>query len=120
MIDHIKAAVTKAEGFLDLGMAEEAWNTLEDLPTDAKNHPQVLALRIRILAHEREWFKLSLLAEGVLAAFPALSGVWYDLAKAKTQLGDLEAARAALKRACELDEGLRLKALEHPELEKIW
>jgi hypothetical protein len=120
MIDHIKATVTKAEGFLDLGMAEEAWGILDDLPSESMNHPQVLSLRIQILAHEREWLKLSLLAEGVLAAFPALSGVWYDLAKARVHLGELEAARVALKRACELDEGLRLKALDELDLDGIW
>ena len=58
------------------------------------------------LAYERQWLKVSLLADGVLKAFPALASVWYDLAKAKTQLGDLEAASMALKRACELDAGL--------------
>jgi hypothetical protein len=52
MRDHITAAVTKAEGYLELGMAEEAWETLEDLPTDAKNHADVLALRVSILSRE--------------------------------------------------------------------
>lgn len=36
---------------------------------------------------------------------PARAGVWYDLSKARAQLGELEGARTALKRACELDEG---------------
>ena len=114
------AIIEKAEGFLDLGMGVDAWNILEDLPTDAKNHPDVLALRIRILSMEREWLKLSLLADGVLSAFPDLSGVWYDLGKARAQPGELEAARAALKRACELDAGLRLKALDDLELKAVW
>lgn len=101
-------------------MGIDAWDTLEDLPSDGKNHPQVLALRVRILAHEREWLKLTFLAEGVLSAFPALPGVWYDLGKARALLGDLEAARAALKRACELDEGLQLVVLDDLELEAVW
>ena len=105
---------------MDLGMGIDAWDTLEDLPSDGKNHPQVLALRVRILAHEREWLKVALLAEGVLSAFPGLPGVWYDLGKARVQLGELEAARAALKRACELDEGWKLLALDDLELEAVW
>ncbi len=72
---------------------------LEDLQSNTKNHPQVLALRVRTLVHEKEWLKLTFLAEGLLSAFPALSGVWYDLGKARAQLGELEAARVALKRA---------------------
>jgi hypothetical protein len=114
------AAIERAEGFMVLGLAVDAWETLEELPSNAKNHPQVLALRVRILAHEKEWLKLTFLAEGVLSASPGLAGVWYDLAKARAQLGELEAARAAVKRACELDEGLRLVALDDLELEAVW
>ena len=120
MIDHIKAAVTKAEGFLDLGMAEEAWGILDDLPSESMNHPQVLSLRVRILAHEREWRKLTFLAAGVLSAFPDLADVWFDLASAQAQLGELKAAKASLKRAFDLDVGLRMKALDHPELDDNW
>ncbi len=120
-IEHLQQAIIeRADGFMELGLSVGAWETLEDLPQDAKNQPKVLALRIHILAHEREWLKVSLLAEGVLSAFPTLSGVWYDLAKAKTQLGDLDTARVALKRAFELDAGLRLEALDDLELEAVW
>jgi len=107
----MKLEIEKAEGFLALGMGVEAWETLEDLPSDAKNHPQVLALRVAVLIHEQSWLKAALLAEGVLAAFPALSGVWLDLARAKTQLGELDKAKEALRRAFALDEKLRLPAL---------
>jgi hypothetical protein len=43
----INSAIEKAEGFLVIGMGVEAWNTLEDLPSDAKNHPRVLEMRAR-------------------------------------------------------------------------
>jgi uncharacterized protein HemY len=120
MSDQIRADIERAEGFIELGLSVEAWETLEDLPPDAKNHPSVLALRVRILAHQREWLKLTFLAEGVLSAFPALADVWYDLGKARAQLGELEAARAALKRACELDKRLKLVALDDFELHAVW
>ena len=115
-----KAMIERAQGFMELGLSEEAWNTLEDLPPDAKNHPDVLSLRVRILAHEKEWRKLTFLAAGVLSAFPDLADVWFDLASAQAQLGELKAAKASLKRAFDLDVGLRMKALDHPELEDIW
>jgi hypothetical protein len=79
-----------------------------------------VSLRVRILGHEREWLKLSFLAEGVLSAFPGLAGVWFDLGRARAQLGELEAARAALKRACELDVGLRQVALDDLDLDGLW
>lgn len=119
-MEAIRAAIEKAEGFLVLGMGVEAWDTLEDLPTEAKNHPRVLELRVAVLVHERDWQKAVFLAEGVLAAFPALSGVWLDLARAKAQLGELEAAKEALRRAFALDEELRLEAVKDARLGALW
>ena len=116
----ITAAIDKAEGFLVLGMGGEAWETLEDLPTEAKNHPRVLALRVAVLIHERSWHKAALLADGVLAAFPALACVWLDLGRAKAQLGELEAAKEALRRAFALDKELRLEAVEDERLVAVW
>lgn len=119
-MEAIRAAIEKAEGFLVLGMGVEAWETLEDLPSDAKNHPRVLELRVAVLIHEQSWQKAVFLAEGVLAAFPALSGVWLDLGRAKAQLGDLEAAKEALRRAFALDEELRLEAVKDDRLSAVW
>lgn len=119
-MEAIRTAIERAEGFLSLGMGVEAWETLEDLPQDAKNHPRVLALRVAVLIHERSWQKAALLAEGVLAAFPALSGVWLDLARAKAQLRDLEAAKEALRRAFALDAELRLEAVKDDRLSAVW
>jgi predicted Zn-dependent protease len=116
----LKQAVEKAGAFLVLGMGVEAWETLEDLPSNAKNHPSVLALRVAILIHEQSWQKAVFLAEGVLAAFPALSGVWLDLARAKAQLGELEAAKEALRRAFAFDEELRLEAVKDDRLSAVW
>lgn len=116
----INKAVEKAEGFLALGMGVEAWETLEDLPSESKNHPDVLALRVAILIHEQSWQKAVFLAESVLAAFPALSGVWLDLARAKAQLKDLDAAKEALRRAFALDAELRLEAVKDDRLAALW
>jgi hypothetical protein len=64
--------------------------------------------------------KAAFIAEGVLAAFPALSGVWLDMGRAKAQLGDLEAAKEALRRAFALDEELRLEAEKDERLSAVW
>ena len=61
-----------------------------------------------------------LLAEGVLPAFPALSGVWLDLARAKAQLGDFDAVKQALRRALALDAELRLEAVKDDSLAAVW
>jgi tetratricopeptide (TPR) repeat protein len=120
VMNAIRAAVEKAEGFLSLGMGVEAWETLEDLPTESKNHPEVLALRVAVLVHEKSWQKAVFLADGVLTAFPALAGVWLDLARAKAQLGDLEAAKEALRRAFALDGELKLEAVRDERFSALW
>ncbi len=119
-MDTIRAAIEKAEGFLVLGMGIEAWETLEDLATEAKNHPRVLELRVAVLVHEKSWQKAVFLADGALNAFPALSRVWLDLARAKVQLGELEAAKEALRRAFSLDQELRLEAVTDDRLAAVW
>lgn len=120
VMNAIRAAIEKAEGFLSLGMGVEAWETLEDLPIESKNHPEVLALRVAVLVHEKSWQKTVFLADGVLAAFPALAGVWLDMGRAKAQLGDLDAAKEALRRAFALDEELRLEAVKDDRLAAVW
>ena len=56
----------------------------------------------------------------MLSAFPALAGVWLDLARAKLQLRDLEVAKEALLRAFALDEELRLEAEKDDLLAAVW
>jgi hypothetical protein len=115
-----RTAIEKVEGFITLGLHLDAWETLEDLPSEAKNHQRVLELRLEILCHEKEWLKASILGESITAALPqsALARFW--LAVARFQRGDVELARDALGRAIELDSGLRLKALDEPLLDGVW
>jgi len=45
---------------------------------------------------------------------------WYNLACYDCQLGDLEAAKARLARAFEIDRDYRLRALEDEDLKPLW
>jgi tetratricopeptide (TPR) repeat protein len=119
-MNHINHATDKAEGFITLGLHVDAWETLEDLPLEAKNHPRVLELRLEILCHKKAWEKASILGESITAILPrsALARFW--LAVARFQLGDVALARDALGRAIELDSELRLKALDEPLLSGVW
>jgi hypothetical protein len=51
----MKAQLTRAEGFFELGMHQEAWNTLEELPPIDRVEPLVLELRLRILTALEEF-----------------------------------------------------------------
>ena len=56
----------------------------------------------------------------MLSTFPALPGVSYNIVKEQAKLGQLEAARAALKEACEFDARLKRVALDDLEIEAVW
>jgi hypothetical protein len=119
-LDRITHAIEKAEGFITLGLNLDAWETLEDLPSEAKNNQRVLELRLEILWYEKEWEKVSILGESITAVLPRSAQARFWLAVARFQCGDKEGARKALERAIELDSGLRLKALDEPLLDGVW
>jgi hypothetical protein len=48
------------------------------------------------------------------------SSAFSALGRAKAQLGDLEAAKEALRRAFALDEELRLEAVKDDRLAAVW
>lgn len=72
----ITAAIERAEGFLVWNMGEDAWETLEDLPSEAKNHPRVLELRLECLVVVREWHKAVFSARGSWQH--CQSRLWFD------------------------------------------
>lgn len=98
----------------------DAWETLEDLPAEAKNHQRVLELRLEILCHENEWQKAAILGESLIATLPQSSQAHFWLAVAKCQSGELESAKKVLKQAIELDPTLRLRAVDEPLLGGVW
>jgi len=118
-METIRAAIEKAEGFVTLGMGVEAWETLEDLPTEAKNHPRVLELRVESLICLREWEKAKILGDGIAAALPDSVSLWLSLARARARLGRREAAREAMARVTALDPSKRLEMLDDPLLASV-
>lgn len=118
-METIRAAIEKAEGFVTLGMGVEAWETLEDLPTEAKNHPRVLELRVESLICLREWEKAKILGDGIAAALPDSVSLWLSLARARAGLGRREAAREAMTRVRLLDPSRRLEMLDDPLLRRV-
>lgn len=101
-------------------MAEDAWETLEDLPTDAKNHPRVLELRLECLVVLKEWRKAVFLGEGLVAALPESAQIRFWLACGLAQTGRLEEAREHAKEAARLNPDLRLWMLDAEALAGLW
>lgn len=52
----------------------QAWESLEDLPSEAKIHPRVLELRLKILVHENEWDKVVILGDSLASLLPNSAG----------------------------------------------
>lgn len=120
-IEQPLSILKSAEGFFDLGDYEHAWELLEDLPTEAKASKEVLHLRLQILLRLKEWQNAGFMAESLIqCAEPDNGQLWYDLAVALAQQGKIEEAKQALKKAVELDESLKMRALEDDLLAKVW
>jgi Flp pilus assembly protein TadD len=51
---------------------------------------------------------------------PSVAAVKFNLACYECQMGDTESAKRRLQAAFALDESLRLKALDDPDLEPLW
>jgi predicted Zn-dependent protease len=44
-----------AQGYLELGMLDDAWNSLEAVEADSQEHPDVLTLRLAIMMAGKKW-----------------------------------------------------------------
>lgn len=65
-----KRACDAAEGYIDLGLCEDAQNILEDLPTQAKISKEVITLHTRILVKSGHPLKASYLGENLCMGDP--------------------------------------------------
>ena len=63
-------ALDAADGYLFLGLTEEALAEVENVSTDEQETPSVLLARIRVLLHLRHWKEAEALSERGLALHP--------------------------------------------------
>lgn len=116
----VDQAIEKAEGYMELGLTDEAWAVLDELPNWHRRNPLILVTRLKIFGVSQDWKHGELAAEGLVSIHPDKASFWYQLATARIQTGKLPEAREALKKAVELDGDMRLRALEDPLLSAIW
>lgn len=110
----------KAEGYIELGLTDDAWATLDMLPAEKQIHFPVLAIRVKILLASKSWYKAEILAESLTQAMPVNGRAWYCLAQALAQQDKISEAKEALKRAFAVEKSLKEEALNDPHLSKIW
>ena len=86
-------------GYLALGMHQEAWDELENLPPDLRVHDDVLATRIGILQHLGKWESARILAESLAKRSPEKLSWWLDWAYALRREKSVNEARNVLLEA---------------------
>lgn len=96
--------VRAAEGWVELGLPDEAEVELSQLSTDAKAHPQVLHALWSMHAHRKEWSLAHLVAESLVQSAPDDIMGWVHRAYAARRMdgGGLQSAWDALRPAVEL------------------
>ena len=55
-----------AQGYFDLGLFTDAWETLDVLPVEVRESRDAFAMRLKILAATDRWEKRQFLAEGLI------------------------------------------------------
>jgi hypothetical protein len=116
----LKRLIEKAEGFIVLRMPAEAWQALEDLPSEAKNLPRVLELRLACLGMLKEWQKVVFLGEVIVQLFPESAQVHFWLACGLAQSGRNDEAMEHAKTAAKLNADLRMQMLDEEALSNLW
>ena len=64
-------ALTATQGYFDLGLFTEAWETLDVLPVEVRESNEAMELRLKILAATERWEQCQFLAEGLVQRFPS-------------------------------------------------
>jgi hypothetical protein len=68
--------LTTAEGFLDLGMVDEAWAELDEIEPMERAHPSVISMRLRILERMERFETGGEIARGAVRVHPDELGLW--------------------------------------------
>lgn len=106
--DQYKMGLMAAEGYLELGMTDDAMREFMNLPREAKFSIEGLTLLMEIHRAEEEWPEMESVAERLWAADPGNVVRWIDWAQALRLANSINSARILLLEALERfpEEGL--------------
>lgn len=94
--DEFKKQCDAAEGYITLGLLDEAFNILEDLPSELKITKKVITLHMGILLKAGEYLKASYLAETLSMSEPDDVDRMVLVARYRYQAGEYSDALAWL------------------------
>jgi predicted Zn-dependent protease len=90
--EEFKTICDKAEGYIELGLLDEALNMLEDLPTQAKISKEVIIVHMTILVKSGQPLKASYLGENLCFGDPENVGLMLEVGQLKHDAGEFTEA----------------------------
>lgn len=96
-LQEFRKACEVAEGYIDLGLFDDALNILEDLSTQAKISKEVITLHMLILVKSGQPLKASYLGENLCFGDPDNVGLMLKVAQLKHDAGEFTEAIEWLK-----------------------
>jgi len=96
-----KARLEAAQGFLGLGMAQDAWDELESIEASNRGLPPVLKVRLEVARAMGKWEMVETLARHLAKIEPEESLHVFNLAQAMRQLEGPESALAVYEFAAD-------------------
>lgn len=115
-----RSILAESEGYLGLGMIDEAWNALEELSPTERARPAILSMRIRIFLQCDRAEDADVVARGLIRFFPDHSESWIAMARVQLAMNEVSRARRALQKAFEITPARRLEILEDLAFEAVW
>lgn len=91
--------LTASIGYMELGMLQDAWDSLEEIPAEQRHLPSVLQVRMEIYRRMNKYDAMATIAEHLTKVFPTDSQNWISLAYAQRRYIDLQTAEKTLLEA---------------------
>ena len=92
----VREKMEPAHGYYELGMFDDAWKTLDDLPPEDKKHPLVVLLRLDVLIGLDRLDEAIALGTGACRQWPVIDGFFLKTATALIDLKDYPKAKDLL------------------------
>ncbi len=96
---HVKRHLSYAQGYLGLGLLDEAVAELDCIVGPERDSLDVLVVRMAVLQEQENWSKLAALAAKVVKRSPEEASAWITWAYATRRAESLAAAEAILLKA---------------------
>ena len=92
----VREKMVPARGYHELGLHDDAWKVLDDLPPEDKAHPLVVLLRLDILLALERWDDAVALGTGACRQWPVIDGFFLKTTTALIELKDYQKAKDLL------------------------